>query len=108
MSIIDIARNSITYNSKENNTMDITIYDLIESEVDKLITQDSDIYGRSIRPGQSMESPFPEDRVSHTVDLLFNVTAVAVDDHHLIMEFPNGNILAVPLDSYNYHKIEVM
>lgn len=88
--------------------MDITIYDLLESEVDKLITHDSDMYGRSIRPGQSMESPFPEDRVSHTVDLLFNVTAVAVDAHHLIMEFPNGNILAVPLESYNYHKIEVM
>lgn len=88
--------------------MDITIYDLLESEVDKLITQDSDMYGRSLRPAQSMKSPFPEDRVSHTVDLLFDVTAVAVDDHHLIMEFPNGNILVVPLESYNYHKIEVM
>lgn len=88
--------------------MDITIYDLVASEVDKLITHDSDIYGRSIRPGFAMEAPNPEDREPQTVDLLFNVTAFAVDSHHIILEFPNGNILAAPLESYNYHKIEVM
>lgn len=79
--------------------MDLTIYDLIESAVDKFINQDSDIYARIIR------KPSKHDM---TVDLLINVRTVAIDDSHIIIEYPNGAVAAINIPSCNYLKIEVM
>ena len=78
--------------------MDMTIYDLASCQLDKFINQDTDLYGRVV------ETYTHED----TVDLLINIKTVAVDDHHIIIEFPNNAICAIPVDSFNYHKIEVM
>lgn len=78
--------------------MDMTIYDLAENQIDKFINQDTDLYGRVV-------STHP---LEHTVDILVNIKTVAVDGHYIIIEFPNNNICAIPVDSYNYHKIEVM
>lgn len=78
--------------------MDITIYDLVEDKLDDFISQDTDRYGRvtSVHP------------LEHTVDLLINVNSVAVDDHRMIIEFPNKGILVVDIPINYYHKIEVM
>lgn len=45
---------------------------------------------------------------NNTVDLLITVRNVAVDESHLVIVFPNNEILAVPLPSYSYLKLEVM
>ena len=78
--------------------MDMTIYDLAETQLDKFINQDTDIYGRVVA----------DHSLEHTVDILFNIRTVAVDEHHIIIEFPNNCVVAISCDSYNYHKIEVM
>jgi hypothetical protein len=79
--------------------MDLTIYDLIESAVDKFINQDSDIYARIVREPSTFDQ---------TVDLLINVRTVAIDDNHIIIEYPNGAVAAINIPSCNYLKIEVM
>lgn len=79
--------------------MDITIYDLIETAIDKFINQDGDIYSRIIRPATDL---------NHTVDLLITVRTFAVDTNNIIIEYPNGTVVAIKLLSCNYHKIEVM
>lgn len=79
--------------------LDITIYDLIESAVDKFIDQDGDIYGRIIRPISEFEK---------TVDLQLTVRTFAVDGNNLIIEYPNNAVVAIKLPSCNYLKIEVM
>lgn len=79
--------------------LDLTIYDLIESAVDKFIDQDGDVYGRIIRPATDL---------NHTVDLLLTVRTFAVDENNLIIEYPNNCVVAIKLPSCNYHKIEVM
>lgn len=78
--------------------MYITIYDLVEDKIDDFISQDTDRYGSviSVHPLES------------TVDLIINVNAVAVDDHIMIIELPNKNILVVDIQSRYYNKIEVM
>lgn len=78
--------------------MDITIFDLLEDKIDDFISQDTDRYGR-------IDAVHP---LEHTVDLFLNVNAIAVDDHRMIIEFPNNNILVVDIPSNYYHKIEVM
>lgn len=79
--------------------MDLTIYDLIESAVDKFINQDSDFYAHVIRKPS---------RFNQTIDLLISVRTVAIDDNHIIIEYPNGAVTAINIPSCNYHKIEVM
>lgn len=79
--------------------LDITIYDLIESAVDKFIGQDGDIYGRIIRPVS---------KFNNTVDLQLTVRTFVVDGNNLIIEYPNNCLVAIKLPSCNYHKIEVM
>lgn len=79
--------------------MDITIYDLIETSVDKFISQDADLYCRIIRPATDL---------NHTVDLLITVRTFAVDSNNIIIEYPNNSVVAIKLPSCNYHKIEVM
>lgn len=79
--------------------MDLTIYDLIESAVDKFINQDSDIYARIVRKPSTF---------GQTVDLLISVRTVAIDDSHIVIEYPNGAVAAINIPSCNYLKIEVM
>lgn len=79
--------------------MDLRIIELIESAVDKFINQDSDIYAHIDREATSLNP---------TVDMCITVRTVAVDSSHIIIEYPNGNVLAVNLPSCNYLKIEVM
>ena len=79
--------------------MDLTIYDLIESAIDKFINQDSDIYAHIIRKPSKFEQ---------TVDLLITVRTVAIDDNHIIIEYPKGAVAAINIQSCNYHKVEVM
>lgn len=79
--------------------MDLRIIELIETAVDKFINQDSDIYAHIDRePG----------RYNPTVDMTISVRTVAVDSNHIIIEYPNGNVVAINLPSCNYLKIEVM
>lgn len=79
--------------------MDITIYDLIETAIDKFINQDGDIYSRIVRPATDL---------NRTVDLLITVRTFAVDSQNIIIEYPNNSVVAIKLPSCNYHKIEVM
>lgn len=79
--------------------MDITIYDLLEKEIDKFINQDGDLYSRVIRKATDLNP---------TVDLQISVRTFAVDSNYLIIEYPNSSVVAIKLLSCNYHKIEVM
>lgn len=79
--------------------MDLTIYNLIESSVDKFINQDSDIYARIVREPSKFEP---------TVDILMSVRTVAIDDSHVIIEYPNGAVAAINIPSCNYLRIGVM
>lgn len=79
--------------------MDITIYDLLENEIDKFINQDGDLYSRVIRKATDLV---------RTVDLQISVRTFAVDCNNLIIEYPNSSVVAIKLPSCNYHKIEVM
>lgn len=79
--------------------MEITITDLLENQVDKFINQDTDIYGKVIRSATEN---------NHTVDLVIKAKTFAVDNNHMIIEYPNINIVAVAISSCMYHKIEVI
>ena len=79
--------------------MEIIITDLLESEIDKFINQDADLYGKVIRSATEN---------NHTVDLVVKVKTFAVDSNHMILEYPNTNIVAIPISSCMYHKIEVL
>lgn len=79
--------------------MDITIYDLLVDDVDKVLTQDTENYGRIIRQ---------ESTLDNTVDILFNVKGICVTENAINITFPNNNILFTSIPSDNYHKIEVM
>lgn len=79
--------------------MEITIYSLFETEIDKFICQDTDYYAHISRSATD-EDP--------TVDIIISTKCVAVSDNHIIIEFPNGAILHVTIQSCMYHKIEVM
>lgn len=79
--------------------MDLRIIELIESAVDKFINQDSDLYAHIDRKATSLNP---------TVDLTISVRTVAVDSNNIIIEYPNGNYVAINLPSCNYLKIEVM
>lgn len=78
--------------------MQLWIFDLDEHDIDKFISQDTDRYARILRPATDQDP---------TVDLIIQVRTFAVDDNHLIFEFPNNGILAVQVPSFHYHKIEV-
>lgn len=84
---------------KGEKVMDIFIYDLDVNMVDKFINPSTDLYGRIVRK---------ESERDRTVDLLINVRAVAIDDNHIIMEYPNNAVCVVNIPSFHYHKIEVM
>ena len=79
--------------------MEIIITDLLENQVDKFINQDTDIYGKVIRSATEN---------NRTVDLVIKVKTFAVDNNHMILEYPNTNIVAVAISSCMYHKIEVI
>ena len=78
--------------------MTFIIHDLYEPDIDRFINDDSDRYGRVIRSA-SDEDP--------TFDLEISVRTVAVDDKHIIIEYPNGNTTVVPISSDNYHYLEI-
>lgn len=87
--------------------MDLTIHDLAISELSKfqiseLSNTDEDGVFPFVRVTRK-PAPF-----NNTVDLLMTVRNVAVDSCHLVIVFPNNEILAVPLPSYSYLKLEVM
>ena len=79
--------------------MEIIIHSLIESAIDTLICDDIDRYASLDRCATDEDN---------TVDLRVRVRTVAIDDSHIIFEFPNGSVLAVNLPSTHYHKIEVL
>ena len=79
--------------------MDMEIKDLAVNMIDRFINQDTDRYGRVTRK---------ESQFNNTVDLLFNIKTVAIDDNYIIMEFPNNSVCAINCQSFNYHKIEVL
>lgn len=79
--------------------MDVTIRDLDLNSVDKLISPDTEIYGRIIRR---------ESRFDHTVDILLDVAHFGCDEYRLLFVFPNECSLEVPIASNEYLKIEVM
>ena len=79
--------------------MDMTIFDLHEDMIDRFISQDTDLYSRVIRQATNLDP---------TLDLLIHIRTFAVDNNHIIIEFPNGNVLAVDISASHYHKIEAM
>lgn len=79
--------------------MEIIIHSLIESAVDKFISGDIDRYATLDRCATAEDN---------TVDIRIRVRTVAIDDNHIIFEFPNGSVLAVNIPSTHYHKIEVL
>lgn len=79
--------------------MDITIFSLDLSIIDKLTTQDMDIYSRVIRKATDYDP---------TCDLLINLAGLTVTEHHMLFTFPNGNQFFIEVPSNYYHKIEVM
>lgn len=79
--------------------MEIIITDLLDNQVDKFINQDTDVYGKVIRSATEN---------NRTVDLVIKVKTFAVDNNHMILEYPNTNIVAVAISSCMYHKIEVI
>ena len=79
--------------------MEIIITDLLENQIDKFINQDTDVYGKVIRSATEN---------NHTVDLVVKVKTFAVDSNHMILEYPNTNVVAISISSCMYHKIEVI
>lgn len=79
--------------------MDMIIYDLDVNLVDLFINQSADIYSRIIRK---------ETEFDNTVDVQITVKCLAVDDHNIIIEYPNGAGVHIKIPSNHYHKIEVM
>lgn len=79
--------------------MEIIITDLLENEIDKFINQDTDLYGKVTRSATEN---------NRTVDLVVKVKTFAVDNNHMILEYPNTNIVAISISSCMYHKIEVL
>lgn len=79
--------------------MEIIIHSLIESAVDKFISGDIDRY-------MSLDRCITTE--DNTVDLRIRVRTIAIDGNHIIIEFPNGSVLAVNLPSTHYYKIEVL
>lgn len=79
--------------------MDMIIYDLDVNLVDLFINPSADIYSRIIRK---------ETEFDNTVDLQITVKCLAVDDHNIIIEYPNGAGVHIKIPSNHYHKIEVM
>lgn len=77
--------------------MHITIHDLSIEELDKFICQDTDIYAHSI---QNPSAP-------GLVDLRIAIQTIAVDDSHIILEFPNDAVLVVEILNDSYTSIEV-
>lgn len=79
--------------------MDMLIYDLDVNLVDLFINPSGDIYSRITRPAN---------KYNNTVDMQITVKCLAVDDHNIIIEYPNGAGVHVKIPSNHYHKIEVM
>ena len=83
----------------EYNNLDLFIYDLDESIIDRFINQDTDRYGRVTREAAEHH---------RTVDLIINVKTVAIDARYLIIEFPNGNVCKIDVPSNHYYKMEIL
>ena len=81
------------------DNLDLFIYDLDETVINRFINQDSDRYGRITR--QATDG-------NKTVDMIINVKTVAIDARHLIIEYPNGAVCAINLPSSHYHKMEIL
>lgn len=77
--------------------MDIAIHNLSIEELDKFICQETDIYAYSI---QNPSAP-------GLVDLRIAIKTIAVDDNHIILEFPNDAVLVVEISNNSYTSIEV-
>lgn len=79
--------------------MDITIKNLYEPALDNFINQNTDHFGRITRKATDKD---------RTVDLLINVTSIAISENFICIKYPNENIAHIPCKSDNYLKIEVM
>lgn len=79
--------------------MDVFIYDLDVNSVDSFINPSTDMFGRITRKATDIE---------HTVDLLINVEAIAINADYMIIEYPNNAIAVIRVPAHCYHKIEVL
>lgn len=79
--------------------MDAIIKCLDVNEVDRFINHATENYGRVTRRETSLEQ---------TVDLLFNVLTIAVDENQILIELPDGSCCLIKCPSKYYHKIEVL
>ena len=79
--------------------MNILIRNLYEPSLDKFINQDSDRYAHIDRYA---------DDTDDTLDLYINMRTIAVDENHIIIEYPNGNTTVIEISEDDYSKIEVL
>ena len=83
--------------------MNITIKNYLASEIDRLITPDTDLYVRSVVVAVPSSSPSKS-----LIDISFRVKMFAVSEDDLSIIFPNGAINYFQIPSSFYSSIEVI